>query len=65
MASDGRTVYAMDDDQQLLDLLRRGQGVFAIALEPLVAELRGEVALLRPAAGAAPAETPIRAGRAG
>ena len=51
LASDGRTVYAIDDDRQLLDLLRRGQGVFAIALEPLVAELRGEVALLAPPAG--------------
>jgi DNA-binding transcriptional MerR regulator len=48
LASDGRTVYAIDDDRQLLDLLRRGQGVFAIALEPLGEELRGEVALLQP-----------------
>jgi DNA-binding transcriptional MerR regulator len=46
LASDGRTVYAIDDDRQLLDLLRRGQGVFAIALEPLVDELRGEISLL-------------------
>jgi len=46
LASDGRTVYAIDDDRQLLDLLRKGQGVFAIALEPIVAELRGEVSLL-------------------
>jgi DNA-binding transcriptional MerR regulator len=46
LASDGSTVYAIDDDLQLLDLLRRGQGVFAIALEPLVNELRGEVDLL-------------------
>jgi DNA-binding transcriptional MerR regulator len=52
LASDGRTVYAIDDDRQLLDLLRRGQGVFAIALEPLVAELRGEVRLLPSGAGA-------------
>jgi DNA-binding transcriptional MerR regulator len=46
LASDGRTVYAIDDDRQLLDLLQRGQGVFAIALEPLVVELRGEVSAL-------------------
>lgn len=46
LASDGSTVYAIDDDRQLLDLLRRGQGVFAIALDPLVEELRGEVNLL-------------------
>lgn len=46
LASDGRTVYAMDDDRQLLDLLKKGQAVFAIALEPLVDELRGEVSAL-------------------
>jgi DNA-binding transcriptional MerR regulator len=46
LASDGKTVYAIDDDRQLLDLLQRGQGVFAIALEPLVHELRGEVSAL-------------------
>jgi len=51
LASDGRTVYAIDDDRQLLDLLRRGQGVFAIALEPLVDELRGEVRLLPSSGG--------------
>jgi DNA-binding transcriptional MerR regulator len=53
LASDGRTVYAMDDDRQLLDLLKRGQGVFAIALEPLVDELRGEVGVL-PASASTP-----------
>ena len=46
LASDGSTVYAMDDDRQLLDLLKAGQAVFAIALEPLVDELRGEVSVL-------------------
>ncbi|MEX2325079.1 MAG: MerR family transcriptional regulator [Nitriliruptoraceae bacterium] len=43
LISDGETVYAMDDDRQLLDLLKRGQGVFAISLEPIVDELKGEV----------------------
>jgi hypothetical protein len=33
----------MDDDRQVLDLLKRGQSVFAIALDPVVEELRGEV----------------------
>lgn len=46
LASDGRTVYAIDDDRQLLDLLQAGQAVFAIALDPLVDELRGEISLL-------------------
>lgn len=53
LASDGRTVYAIDDDRQLLDLLRRGQGVFAIAVDPLVEELRGEVSLLPSTRGVA------------
>ena len=53
LASDGRTVYAIDDDRQLLDLLQRGQGVFAIAVDPLIDELRGEVSVLSPVAGIA------------
>jgi hypothetical protein len=43
VVSDGRSVMAVDDDASVLDLLRRGQGVFAIALEPVITELRGEV----------------------
>jgi len=53
LASDGRTVYAIDDDRQLLDLLQRGQGVFAIAVEPLIDELRGEVSTLPSTRGVA------------
>lgn len=44
LISDGTSVYALDDDAQLLDLLRKGQGVFALAIDPVVEELRGEVA---------------------
>jgi DNA-binding transcriptional MerR regulator len=43
LMSDGESVYALDDQQQVFDLLARGQGVFAIALGPVVDELRGEV----------------------
>lgn len=43
LISDGTSVYALDDEAQMLDLLRRGQGVFALALDPVVEELRGEV----------------------
>jgi DNA-binding transcriptional MerR regulator len=53
LASDGRTVYAIDDDRQLLDLLQRGQGVFAIAVDPLIDELRGEVSTLPSTRGVA------------
>lgn len=44
LLSDGTTVYALDDNAQVIDLLARGQGVFAIALGPVVSELQGEVA---------------------
>ncbi|MEY3019649.1 MAG: hypothetical protein RLZZ272_633 [Actinomycetota bacterium] len=68
IVSDGRRVLAVDDDAQLLDLLRAGQGVFAISLEPLVAELRGEVNAL-PVAEDAPERAAPRTeptvGRAG
>ncbi len=43
LMSDGHSVYAMDDDAQIVDLLRKGQGVFAIAFDPVVAETEAEV----------------------
>jgi DNA-binding transcriptional MerR regulator len=43
LVSNGTSVFMVDDDQQVIDLLQRGQGVFAIALGPVVEELRGEV----------------------
>ncbi len=43
LIADGTSIYAVDDEQQVIDLLRRGQGVFAIAVGPVVEELRGEV----------------------
>lgn len=44
LLSDGNTVYAVTSDAEVLDLLRKGQGVFALALDPVIEELRGEVA---------------------
>jgi DNA-binding transcriptional MerR regulator len=44
MVSDGASVYMVDDNAQVIDLLQQGQGVFAIALGPVVDQLRGEVA---------------------
>ena len=43
LVSDGHSVYAVEDGEQLIDLLRKGQGVFAISVAPVVDELRGEV----------------------
>ena len=48
LVSDGKTVYAFDDEREVVDLLHQGQGVFAIAVDPVVAELEGEVAELEP-----------------
>ena len=43
LISDGASVYALDDNAQVIDLLARGQGVFAIAFGPVVEQLKGEV----------------------
>jgi DNA-binding transcriptional MerR regulator len=46
LASDGETVYAANDAQEVVDLLQRGQGVFAIAVSHLYTEMENEVTSL-------------------
>jgi DNA-binding transcriptional MerR regulator len=46
LISDGSNVYAVDDEQEIIDLLQQGQGVFAIAVQPVYAQLEAEVAEL-------------------
>jgi DNA-binding transcriptional MerR regulator len=48
LVSDGKTVLARHSPDEVVDLLRRGQGVFAIAIDPVTDELRGSVSHLRP-----------------
>ena len=43
LMSDGKTVYALDDQQQIIDLLQSGQGVFAIALAPVYADVEAQI----------------------
>ncbi len=43
LVSDGSTIYALDDQRELIDLLAGGQGVFGISVGPVVDQLRGEV----------------------
>lgn len=43
LMSDGTQVFMVDDNAEVIDLLRGGQGVFAIALGPVIEELEGEV----------------------
>lgn len=48
LASNGGSVLLFDEDESVVDLLKRGQGVFAIAVQPVADELRGQVTQLTP-----------------
>ena len=56
LLSDGTTIYAATSPEEVIDLLRRGQGVFGIAVRPVHDEVRGELHKLFPdrAIGSAP-----------
>ncbi len=43
IVSDGANVFMVDDDREVVELVMGGQGVFAIALGPVIEELEGEV----------------------
>ena len=43
LMSDGETVYALDDQREIIDLIQKGQGVFAIAVDPVYAEVEAQV----------------------
>ncbi|MPZ72936.1 MAG: MerR family transcriptional regulator [Nitriliruptorales bacterium] len=43
LLADGTKVYALDDKQDIIDLLGRGQGVFAIAVAPVYQSVETEV----------------------
>ena len=47
IASDGNSVYAVRSPEEIYDLLRRGQGVFSIAIDPVLSELKGSVSQLK------------------
>lgn len=48
LLSDGTTIYAARSPEQVVDLLKRGQGVFGIAVRPVHDEVRGEILKLFP-----------------
>jgi DNA-binding transcriptional MerR regulator len=57
LLSDGVTIYAAHSSDEVVDVFRRGQGVFGIAVGPVQAELEGELYSLfpdEPAVAAAP-----------
>ena len=43
LMSDGTHIYAADSPEEIVDLLQRGQGVFAIALDRVMEDLQGSV----------------------
>lgn len=48
LLSDGVTIYAAHSADEVVDVFRRGQGVFGIAIGPVQAELEGEIHRLFP-----------------
>ncbi len=48
LLSDGTSIYAATSPEEVIDLLRRGQGVFGIAVRPVHDEVRGELHKLFP-----------------
>jgi len=56
LMSDGRTIYACSSPGEIMDLLKRGQGVFGIALDAVRTELEGSLRAPRDAAGSGPTQ---------
>jgi DNA-binding transcriptional MerR regulator len=48
LLSDGTAIYAATSPEEVVDLLRKGQGVFGIAVRPVHDEVRGEIHRLFP-----------------
>ena len=46
LMSDGETVYECTSDEEVIDLVRGGQGVFGIAVDKVVHEVEGSLAAL-------------------
>ena len=46
--SDGKSIYVISDNDQMVDLLKRGQAVFGISLGPVHTEAEAEIFSLYP-----------------
>ena len=51
LLSDGQTIYAAHSADEVVDVFRRGQGVFGIAVGPVQEELEGQIHQLFPELG--------------
>ena len=56
LLSDGATIYAAHSPDEVVDVFRRGQGVFGIAVGPVQQELEGELLELFPVGAEAASE---------
>ena len=61
LLSDGSTIYAAHSADEVVDVFRRGQGVFGIAVGPVQEELEGELHTLFPETVPRPTTVPIEA----
>ena len=48
LLSDGQTIYAAHSEEEVVDVFRRGQGVFGIAIGPVEEEVEGAIHQLFP-----------------
>ncbi|HEY5890619.1 MAG TPA: MerR family transcriptional regulator [Acidimicrobiia bacterium] len=48
LLSDGQTIYAAHSEEEVVDVFRRGQGVFGIAIGPVETEVEGAIHQLYP-----------------
>ncbi|REK23306.1 MAG: MerR family transcriptional regulator [Actinobacteria bacterium] len=48
LLSDGQTIYAAHSEEEVVDVFRRGQGVFGIAIGPVETEVEGDIHQLYP-----------------
>lgn len=61
LLSDGTTIYAAQSADEVVDVFRRGQGVFGIAVGPVQKELEGELHRLFPERPPIEAVLPVEA----
>lgn len=48
LLSDGQTIYAAHSEEEVVDVFKRGQGVFGIAIGPVQDEVAGDILELFP-----------------
>jgi DNA-binding transcriptional MerR regulator len=51
LLSDGQTIYAAHSEEEVVDVFKRGQGVFGIAIGPVQDEVAGDIHQLFPSEG--------------